>query len=193
MSHDMKLIEATRARFRPERIMTLFVGESAPARGGFFYFGNNAMVRYVQRAIECSPLGRDGADILDRFKALGWFLDDLSLAPVDNLPEMERVAICRDAQRSLAERIAEYQPQAIVSVVKRVNDDIVAAAIAAGSNAPRFSLPFPGNGHQNKFVNGLAAIIPQLPRLCGRNVKPVALRSTALGALHQPTAPSIRR
>lgn len=100
MSHDMELIEATRARFRPERIMTLFVGESAPARGGFFYFGNNAMVRYVQQAIERSPLGRDGADILDRFKALGWFLDDLSLAPVDNLPKMERVVICRDAQRA---------------------------------------------------------------------------------------------
>ena len=162
MSHDMELIEATRARFRPERVMTLFVAESAPDSGKFFYFGNNPMLTDMQRAIEHS-LG-EGGDILARFKAMGWYLDDLSLAPVNNLPKMERVAICRDAQRSLAERIAEYQPQAIVSVLKRVDKNIVAAAIAAGSDAPRFSLPFPGNGHQNKFVNGLAAIVPQLPR-----------------------------
>src|SRR5229473_704723 len=49
MSHNMEAVEATRARFRPERITTLFVGESAPDSGDFF----------------------------TRFKAYGWYLDDL--------------------------------------------------------------------------------------------------------------------
>src|SRR5260370_33143610 len=98
MSHDMKLVEATRARFRPDKIMTLFVGEAPPDSDKFFYLGKNPMLSYTRKAIE-QALGADGADILDRFKALGWVLDDLSLPPVDNLPNVERVARCHDSQR----------------------------------------------------------------------------------------------
>ena len=47
-------IEATRASYRPDRITTLFVGESAPASGDFFYFGNNNMLRLMQRATDAS-------------------------------------------------------------------------------------------------------------------------------------------
>ena len=69
MSHDMKLIEATRARFRPERVMTLFVGESAPARGGFFYFGNNATRRMRTGGICCHL--KEGAALIMEAKGLG--------------------------------------------------------------------------------------------------------------------------
>jgi len=51
----MEAVEATRARFRPERITTLFVGESAPASGDFFYYGDNAMLGYMRQAVEHSP------------------------------------------------------------------------------------------------------------------------------------------
>ena len=163
MSHDMELIEATRARFRPERVMTLFVAESAPDSGKFFYFGNNPMLTDMQRAIEHS-LG-EGGDILARFKAMGWYLDDLSLAPVNNLPKMERVAICRDAQRSLAERIAEYRPLAIVALLKRIEKNVNAAAISAGSDAPRYAVPFSRHGNLTRFNAEMVRIIPQLPRL----------------------------
>ena len=50
----MEAVEATRTRFRPERITTLFVGESAPASGDFFYYGNTAMLRYMREAVEDS-------------------------------------------------------------------------------------------------------------------------------------------
>jgi hypothetical protein len=165
-NHNLELVEAARARFRPDKIMTLFVGESAPDSAKFFYFdGKTPMRTHTQKAIE-QALGADGADIRDRFKALGWYLDDLSLAPVDNLPKKERVAACRDARQTLADRIKLYQPQAIVTVVKSVAGDVAAAAIAAGyGDVPQFSLPFPGRYHQNKFVSGLAAIISHLPRL----------------------------
>jgi hypothetical protein len=53
---------------------TLFVGESAPAGGKFFYYGISHMMIYMQRATE-SVLGGTG-DYLDRFKAYGWFLDN---------------------------------------------------------------------------------------------------------------------
>ena len=103
---SVDVIEATRLRFRPERIMTLFVGESAPASGDFFYYGTSGMTRYMRQAIE----GAFGAtdDFLQTFKGYGWYLDDLALVPVDKLPGTERIAVCRSWQDSLAERIAAY-------------------------------------------------------------------------------------
>lgn len=159
----MEPIEATRARFRPERITTLFVGEAAPASGDFFYRGNNAMLHHMQSAVE-QVIGGSG-NFLTRFKAYGWYLDDLVLTPVDKLSLLEREAKCRAAQDGLADRIAEYQPAAIVTLLLRISDIVDAAAIAAGSNAPRFAVPFPGMGNQQRFKDEMIRIIPQLPRL----------------------------
>jgi hypothetical protein len=38
--------EAVRARYRPPRITTLFVGESPPASGKFFHAGNTVLARH---------------------------------------------------------------------------------------------------------------------------------------------------
>jgi hypothetical protein len=161
--HNLERVEATRARFRPERIVTLFVGESAPDGGDFFYFGNNPMLTDMKRAIEAS-LGDDG-DFLTRFKSYGWYLDDLSLAPVDKITPAERRAKCRDAQPSLAERIVQYRPLAIVSLLKRIEKNVKTAAIAAGSDAKLFAVPFSRNGNLRRFNAEMARIIPLLPKL----------------------------
>ena len=167
MSHNMEAVEATRTRFRPERITTLFVGESAPASGDFFYYGYNAMQRHMQSAMEDS-LGGDGGEFFERFKAYGWYLDDLVLTPVDKLTRSERNAKCSAAQKSLETRIAEYQPLAIVSLLISIKTFVDAAAIAAGSSAPRFAVPFPGMGQQARFKAAMLQIIPTLPRLPDR-------------------------
>ena len=72
-------VEVARAHYRPERITTLFVGEFAPYSGAFFYDGNSAMTRHMQRAVEL-VLGAS-SNFLDSFKAYGWYLDDLVLTP----------------------------------------------------------------------------------------------------------------
>jgi hypothetical protein len=69
------VVEATRLSFRPERITTLFVGESAPASGDFFYYGKSAMTRCLKEAIENALAKTD--DFLEKFKRYGWYLDDL--------------------------------------------------------------------------------------------------------------------
>jgi hypothetical protein len=163
-SHNLELVEAARARFRPDQIMTLFIGESAPDSDKFFYFGKNPMLTYTRKAIE-QALGADGSDIRDRFKALGWYLDDLSLAPVNKLAPAMRKSACHAARRTLAERIAVYKPQAIVTVAASVKDDVAAVAIAAGCDAPRYVTPFPGQHYQNDYMRYLVEIIPQLPRV----------------------------
>jgi hypothetical protein len=157
------LVETTRLHFRPKQITTLFVGESAPASGDFFYYGTSAMTRYMREAVESALGGTD--DFLETFNGYGWYLDDLSLLPVDKLDKPERLRVCRAAQVSLTERIAAYQPTAIVTLLLSVKEIVEAAAIAAGSRAARYAVPFPGMGQQGRFKREISAIIPELPRL----------------------------
>jgi hypothetical protein len=119
-------VEAVRARWRPERITTLFVGEPAPASGAFFYYGNSALSRHMQRAVELA-LG-EGEDFLKRFNAYGWYLDDLVLTPVNHLTKSQRKSKSLDAQNSLADRIAVYRPEAIVSLLMTIKPFVDAEA-----------------------------------------------------------------
>ena len=160
---DRFQVEETRARYRPERITTLFVGESPPRSRRFFYYGNTALARYMSSAMRGAGLLGDG-DFLDAFKACGWYLDDLVLEPVNHLTPAQRLAACRSAGASLADRIAEYHPLAIVTILLRIKDIVEAAAFAAGSDAPRYAVPFPGNGQQARFLKEMADILPKLPR-----------------------------
>ncbi len=167
MAHTMgkhtKSVETVRASYRPKPILTLFVGESAPNSGDFFYYGNTALTGYMSKAMEAAGLGGDG-DFLERFKAYGWYLDDLVLTPVNHLKRARRKKECRDAQSSMAARIKEYQPRAIVSLLLSIRDIVEAAAIDAGSNARLFAVPFAGMGQQLRFLEKMAHILPLLPR-----------------------------
>ncbi len=126
-------------RYRPERITTLFVGESPPHTGKFFYHENTTLTRYMSIAMRSADLRLYG-DFLDNFKSFGWYLDDLVLEPVNRMTWSERRAACRSAGASLADRIGEYQPLAIVTVLLRIKDIVDAAAIAAGNDAPRYAV-----------------------------------------------------
>jgi hypothetical protein len=156
-------VEAVRARYRPERIKTLFVGESAPHSGKFFYCGDTAMLRHMRSAVELA-LG-ESDDFLDRFQASGWFLDDLVLMPVNHLTKSQRRALCQAGVESLAHRIAAYRPEAIVSLLIGIKPFVDEAAKKAGSDVPLYVVPFPGVGHQTCFKAEIARIIPKLPRL----------------------------
>ena len=157
-------VETVRRSFRPERITTLFVGESAPHSGDFFYCGNTGMQTYMRDVVEQAFGPTD--NFLKTFQSYGWYLDDLVLEPVDKgFSKLARKAKCLGAIESLAKRIAVYQPQAIVSALKGIEPFVVAAAIGAQSSAPRYCVSFAGNGHQNKFGVEMAAIIHNLPRI----------------------------
>jgi hypothetical protein len=152
-----RTVEDVRADYRPQRILTLFVGESAPHSGKFFYLGNTPLKRYMQQA-----LGLDGVDdFLDCFKAMGWYLDDLVLTPIDHIENRaERMAMWKAAQPSLAKRIKEYRPQAILPFVS----GIVPVVKAVAGSVPVYPMPFPGHGHQRRFLEEMRRILPLLPK-----------------------------
>jgi hypothetical protein len=155
--------EGLRDSYRPERITTLFVGESAPNSGKFFYRGNTQAKQYMAQSMKAAGLYDGVGDFFQVFRSYGWYLDDLVLIPVDKLPKRERKRLCLEAQMSLSERIAKYRPRAIVSLMLGIKEIVEAAAVGASSNAPRFAVHFPGNGQQTKFAAEMAQIIPQLP------------------------------
>jgi hypothetical protein len=72
----------------------LFVGESPPYGGTFFYLGNSKLYDKMRSVIESK---------LDKTDD---FLDDLVLTPVNQKERAERRKMCRNAQASLAKRIA---------------------------------------------------------------------------------------
>lgn len=66
----METVEAVRARYRPDRITTLFVVESAPDSENFFHYGDNAMLSHMQSAVgQVLPIS---SDFLKTFKANGF-------------------------------------------------------------------------------------------------------------------------
>jgi hypothetical protein len=138
-------VEEARATYRPRRITTLFVAESAPIGGTFFYHGNGHLGRYLRRSIE-EVLAGDG-DFLERFESYGWYLDDLVLAPVNKLTPRERRAAHHRAAQDLRRRIAEYRPLAIVCLLKSIGPIVRAAASAPASMARSSRCRFPATGN----------------------------------------------
>jgi hypothetical protein len=158
----MTTAEEARKNHLPERIRTLFVAESAPVGGTFFYHGNGHLGRYLRRSIE-EVLPSDG-DFLESFRSYGWYLDDLVSAPVNHLTPRERRAAHLGAAQDLQRRIARYRPRAIVCLLKSIAPIVRAAAFGAGFDGPFFEVPFPGNGQQRRFHLQMREIIPELPR-----------------------------
>jgi hypothetical protein len=130
MNTSLDAIEAVRAHYRPERIKTLFIGESVPHSGKFFYCRDTAMLRHMRSAVELA-LG-ESDNFLQRFKAYGWFLDDLVLMPVNHLTKPQRKALCQAGVESLADRIAAYRLEAIVSLLIGTKPFVDEAARRAG-------------------------------------------------------------
>ena len=151
-------IERLRLQYRPERITVLFVGEAPPASDSFFYRGNSGLTNYMRDALG-GPKG--DIEFLNWFKARGWYLDDLVTAPIEDVRGRRKK--CRDARASLAARIAEYQPAAIVCLLKSICDDVEIAASKANSKAALYTVPFAGQGHQTKFNDEMKRILPELP------------------------------
>lgn len=152
-------LEKLRHTFRPQPIATLFVGESAPDGGTFFYKQDSLLYRFMKDSFG------EAANFLMEFKAKGFFLDDLVLHQVNKMEEKTRIEHLRKAVPSLAKRMVDYRPSAVVIVMCAIEEDVVDAMRKAGlSQVPRFVTPFPlFPNNQRRFKADMARIIPKLP------------------------------
>jgi hypothetical protein len=142
--------EELRDRYRPDDIRVLFVGESPPAGGTFFYAANSILYDATKEAFEAAVPDLLAGDFLDDFQALGCFVDDLCLTPVNHLrgsPELEqeRTQERERGQGPLADRIRNADPRAVAIVMKGIADNVEASLADVGATGvDTRAFPFPG-------------------------------------------------
>jgi len=160
-------LEEIRLSYRPDTIQILFIGESPPAGGGFFYLANTNLFRYTREAF-ASVYGEkcgQGTNFLQFFKSIGCYLDDLCLEPINHLDKPTRRRKRAAAVPSLAERISSTAPCAVIVVMLAISKDVQDAISAAQIGPiPTYSLPFPAQGRQRRYVKGLVPILQELRR-----------------------------
>jgi len=152
--------EKLRESYKPSKIRLLLMGESAPASGRFFY-QKSLMTVYTSRAFEevFEKPCPNPASFLDFFRATGCYLDDLSVVPVDKMTRSRRERVLKESIEALAGRIRDHNPGVIAIVLKRIEPHVREAIRKAGVSCPVYTLPFPGNGHQSRFIRGLVEIL----------------------------------
>jgi hypothetical protein len=156
--------ERLRESYRPSPVRALFIGESRPANGSFFYAGNSRLSRYTQQAFS-AVYGSisDPGSFLDFFRDSGCYLIDACKEPVNNLPGPERAAARTAGEDGLASAIAELQPKAIIVVMKAIKQLVTRAVSRANLELPLIRvLPFPAQNHEREYVSELVLVLREL-------------------------------
>ena len=123
----MSIYKEAQIRYKPQKVKTLFIGESPPSGGGYFYFGgNNSLLRYIREAFvlagfKCS----EGDEFLKFFKEKGYYLIDLSEKPIYKLKERKQL---RKANiESLKNRVKKINPESVIIFMKGIEKEVRAA------------------------------------------------------------------
>ena len=161
-----EFFEELRRHYRPKKIRVLFVAESRPAGGTFFYSGNSHLARYTEQAFRTgygiAAMGMD--DFLRGFKAAGCYLEDLCPEPVNHIKSSSaRRAAWQDAVEYLAGRVRSAAPAVIIPIHKGSERYARQAAERAGRlDTVKPAIPFPSMGHHPRYIAGLSRLIGEL-------------------------------
>lgn len=156
-------IERLRQQYKPADVRLLFVGESAPAGGTFFYAGNSTLY-FETRAAFARAFSEQlaGLPFLDLFKQFGCYLDDVCLEPINQLPQPVRRQKRIGAEASLEERLRTYNPRMVVAIGKTTAAPHVRTALdrADLTEIPLRIVAFPGRPeHKVMFHSEMDAIL----------------------------------
>jgi hypothetical protein len=129
----------------------LFVGESPPAGGTFFYSADSGLYRATRDAFcQALPGLRDG-DFLRQFAALGCWLDDLCHEPIDRYEPLQRAQARRANEVRLAATIRDLQPRVVIILLKSIVPNVERAISAAGiADVERHALTYPSRWHRHR-------------------------------------------
>jgi hypothetical protein len=156
--------ERLRESFRPSRIQLLFVGESPPASGRFFYAANSGLYRAMRAAFQTADSSIEEEAFLTEFRARGCYLTDLTHEPVDHLDAPLRRTMRTNGEKLLAREIARLQPQMIAPVLRSIVNNVENAATLANWRGQILQLPYPGrwSRHREAFIETLVPCILRL-------------------------------
>jgi len=158
--------ERLRRRYRPPFIRILFVGESPPASGRFFYQQDSGLYRAMREAFRVIDPSITDEGFLTVFQSAGCYLIDTCTEPVDHLDAQSRRAACFASEPSLSRRIGRLQPASIVTLLRSIRSNVGRAVAEVGWHGRILEVPYPGRWarHREIFVQSLT---PQLRDLLG--------------------------
>ena len=153
-----------RDRYRPAPVRILFVGESPPASGRFFYRQDSGLYRAVRDAFRVLDPSVDDNNFLVRFQEAGCYLVDLCEHPVDKYGPSARRAACVGGEDRLTRTIRQLHPLAIVTVLKSIRANVHRAAAAASWSGAITEAPYPGRWkhHRDQFIDMLLPVLSDL-------------------------------
>lgn len=166
MSIPLPDYESLRLSYKPSDVKVLLVGEPQPEGWGFFYHADSPLAGYTKQALaqvydEAKYLW--GTDFLKFFKARGFYMEDLCREPVDGKGRLETKAPWRREAPDLGRKIAEWRPKAVIGILLGTLEPVRDAVARSGVKPIEFkAVPFPSNGWQNTYVNGVAEFLREL-------------------------------
>lgn len=159
--------ERLRRQYRPDSVRILFVGESPPASGRFFYQADSGLYRAIQETFVAAfpPLRK--TEFLDSFRSLGCYLVDLCGEPVDRKTQHARRRACRAGEARLARTIRALRPKIIVTMLRSIAVNVRRAQAQAGWSGKNLELPYPGRWyrHRIEFRRQLLPLLTSLKRM----------------------------
>jgi hypothetical protein len=153
--------ERIRRRYRPDPVQILFIGESPPASGRFFYKADSGLYRAIRRTFLNAFPNVENTDFLAAFCDLGCYLVDLCGTPVDRLPTKQRIQVCNKGEIRLARTIMHLRPKVIVTIVRSIAENVRRAKESAGWEGLYLELPYPGRwqSHRIEFSKVLTPLL----------------------------------
>jgi hypothetical protein len=158
---NLRSRERLRRRYRPAKVRILFVGESPPASGRFFYQADSGLYRATREAfVKAFPDLRE-RNFLKSFRALGCYLVDLCERPVDRLPPKARRKACLAAEPKLTKTFRALRPQITIVVIRSIARNVQRSERQANWSGQHIELPYPGRWttHRTAFIQKLAPIL----------------------------------
>ena len=151
----MKDAQKTRELFKPINVKVLYVAESPPTGGTFFYFENSNLYFAILDAFEGyfeNISFKETTAFLNFFKSIGFYLEDLCLEPVNKLSKRERLKKRQGGIVRLSRIIRELSPRAVIILMKGIENQ-AREAIQQSRHTPDFIgvSPFPAHSKQNKL------------------------------------------
>lgn len=158
---NLRSTERLRHKFRPAKVHMLFVGESPPASGRFFYQADSGLYRATREAfLKAFPDLRE-RDFLKSFRSLGCYLVDLCERPADRLQPKVRRRAGRAGEPNLGKIFRTLRPQIAIVVVRSISRNVQRSERRANWSGRHIELPYPGRWirHRAAFVRQLAPIL----------------------------------
>ena len=124
---DLRDIKRKR-EFKPKKIKVLFACESLPSdTNNFFYYKHSILFDNTLKAFQNVFPKITQATFLDRFKELGFYLDDLCGEPVNQLKntsqeKKKRICLRKLYEPDFAKRLELYNPQFIIITPKEITN-----------------------------------------------------------------------